>query len=181
MTMRWRAEGEMKWVWQDDWGPACRPHTSNFLVISFPCNFSIFIYWSHHISARFSSTKSNLKQMLMLQNDCRTTHIQLLSFVIFSSLKGQHTSSLNCESWNIFITVKVEIFLSLWKGLANADPAMTSTFNNNAWKNVICLWMVTQSHRSTNTIQYPYTGMNISLFSKQIPTASHLRLYRKIH
>ena len=131
--MRWRAEGEMKWVWQDDWGPACRPHTSNFLVISFPCNFSIFIYWSHHISARFSSTKSNLKQMLMLQNDCRTTHIQLLSSVICSSYKSQHTS-LNCESWNMSIAVKVEIFLSLWKGLANADSAMTSTFSNNAWK-----------------------------------------------
>ena len=167
MTMRWRAEGEMKWVWQDDWGPACRPHTSNFLVISFPCNFSIFIYWSHHISARFSSTKSNLKQMLMLQNDCRTTHIQLLSFVICSSYKSQHTS-LNCESWNMSIAVKVEIFLSLWKGPANADSAMTSTFSNNAWKNVICLWMVTQSHRSTNTTQYLTTGMNISMFSKQI-------------
>ena len=106
--------------------------------------------------------------MLMLQNDCRTTHIQLLSFVICSSLKSQHTSSLNCESWNISITVKVEILLSLWKGLANADPAMTSTFSNNAWKNVICLWMVTQSHRSTNTTQYLTTGMNISMFSKQI-------------
>ena len=105
MTMRWRAEGEMKWVWQEDWGPACRPHTSNFLVISFPCNFSIFIYWSHHISARFSSTKSNLKQMLMLENDCRTTHIQPLSFVICSFL------NFSILHW----IVKVEIFLSQWK------------------------------------------------------------------
>ena len=104
----------------------------------------------------------------------------------FRMIAGPHISSCYPSS-SVHLTkvsilhwiVKVEICLSQWKlksfyryekdwPMQIADSAMTSTFSNNAWKNVICLWMVTQSHRSTNTTQYLITGMNISMFSKQI-------------